>query len=167
MVEIRIVRSDEIEQVLEVDREAFADSPFGELTGLKGKSTEERKGWQSVENFQSYCVQYPDRVIVAVAEGRVVGFAALEYWPEKQMGKVKNSAVLAAYREQGIGIALIERLVEETKSLGARTIEVKTSHVPAACRMYEKAGFKLLKRDRKQTEDGRGYDDSSYELRFS
>ena len=166
MVEIRVMRSDEVEQVLEVDREAFTNSRFGELTGLKGKPTEEQKDWQSVKDFRSYCAPHPDRVIVAVAEGKVVGFASLEYWPEKQMGKVKNSAVLAAYREQGIGTALIKRLVAEMKSLGARAIEVKTSHVPAACRMYEKAGFKLLKRDRKQTEDGREYNDSSYKLRF-
>ena len=43
MYEIRMMRSDEIEQVLEVDREAFINSPFGEFSGLKRKSEEERK----------------------------------------------------------------------------------------------------------------------------
>ena len=38
--------------------------------------------------------------------------------------------------------------------------------VPAACRMYEKAGFQLIKRDRQQTRDANEFDNSFYELRF-
>lgn len=166
MVKIQKLEKDEVQQICEVDRQAFINSPFGELSGLKGAPPEERKDWQSVKDFGAYCSEHPDRVLVAIEGGKIVGFATLEYWPEKQSGKVMNSAVLPAYRGGGIGTALIQRLIKELRSLGARRIEVQTSHVPAACRMYEKAGFKLVKRDRKQTNDRREYDDSSYEVTF-
>ena len=165
MYAIRKLRADEVEEVCRVDREGFFESPVGDFLGLKDVPEEERKTWQSVPNFRAYCSEHPDWVLVAVADERIAGFATLEYWPEKEIGKVVNTTVLSAYRGQGIGLALIQRLIEELAGLGARSIEVSTAYVPAACRMYERAGFKLLKWERKKTKDGREYDDSDYEWR--
>lgn len=165
MYTIRKLRADEVEEVCGVDREGFFESPVGGFLGLDKVPEEERQIWQSVANFKAYCSEHPDWVLVAVADERIAGFATLEYWPQKESGKVVNTTVLFAYRGQGIGLALIQRLVEELEGLGARRIEVSTAYVPAACRMYERAGFKLIKRERKQTRDGREYDDSDYEWR--
>lgn len=165
MYAIRKLRADEVEEVCEVDREGFFDSAVGGFLGLEKVPAEERKTWQSVPNFKAFCRQHPDWVLVAVADDRIAGFATLEYWPEKECGKVVNTTVLSTYRGQGMGLALIQHLIEELEGLGARRIVVSTAYVPAAGRMYERAGFKLVKRERKKVKDGREYDDSDYEWR--
>ena len=166
-VEVRSLRSDECEQVWKVDQEAFANSPFGEITGLKHWPEEKRKDWQSDPRFRAFSRTHPEQVLVAVAQGRIVGFATYEYFPEEQRGRVFNAAVLPECRGMGIGVALILRLLEEVRSLGARTAVVSTACVPAARRMYEKAGFKLVKRELRRTQEGRKYYESYYELAFA
>lgn len=164
-VKIRLMNPDECEQVWKADVEAFKNSPFGELTGMKKKTDEELKNWQSGgEKFRTLCREHPDQVIVAVTEDGVAGFASYEYFPEKRSGRVFNCAVLPDYRGRGIGPDLLRRLLKELQSLGAQAAEVQTSHVPAACRMYEKAGFKFIKREQRKTEDGREYFNSWYEI---
>ena len=165
-VEIRRMRPDECEKVWKVDQEAFINSPVGEFLGLKRLPEEERKDWQSDPRFRSLSRAHPEQVLVAVAEGRIVGFATYEYFPEKQGGRVFNAAVLPECRGKGVGVALIRRLLEDLRSLGARMAEVHTAWVPAARRMYQKAGFKFVKRELERTEEGREYYESYYELVF-
>ena len=53
-----------------------------------------------------------------------------------------NIAVCPDYRRQGIAEKLVDRLVEELKTIGSRalTLEVRASNVPAIS-LYEKLGF--------------------------
>ena len=58
-----------------------------------------------------------------------------------------NIAVSPDYRRQGIGQALVERLVTELSAVGVRclALEVRLSNEPAKA-LYEKLGFALAGR---------------------
>jgi ribosomal protein S18 acetylase RimI-like enzyme len=164
LFEVRPMAPDEIDRVCEVDREAFLNSRYGEMTARRKLSDDELRTWQSVQGFRAYCAAHPDRVLVAVDGGEIAGFATLDVDEEKQSGKVMNCAVLPAYRGRGIGVALVRRLLCELRSRGIRLARVTTSHVPEACRMYEKAGFRLTLRRLDQGDDGTTFYTSKYEL---
>jgi ribosomal protein S18 acetylase RimI-like enzyme len=163
--EIRIMNPDEVEQVCRVDREAFFESRYGALTGLRELPPEEQARWQSVRDFNAYCRRRPDRVVVAAEGGRVVGFVSLDFLDDGT-GKIKNLGVAPSHRGRGIGVALVERSLGELRSRGVPRAVVSTSHVPEACRMYEKAGFRLVDRKVKCAPDGTPYHDSRYEILF-
>lgn len=75
----------------------------------------------------------------------MVGFAG--YRPvDGRTGIIHNNAVDPDYQGRGTSTRLIERVVEELTSLGVKRIEVSTARVPAAVRVYEKAGFKIFDR---------------------
>ena len=144
MIGYRKARAEDAERIGVVDRDAFVDSPYGEKTGL-AEDPEKQRSRQ--ENAQDFCKRRPDWVFVAEEHDTVVGFATLEYWPEKRAGRIENNAVLPEYRGHGISTELVGRALDELRLLGARSAAVHTSHVPAACRAYEKAGFRIEKRE--------------------
>jgi len=167
MITIRTMHPDEVDAVCRVDREAFRSSRFGALTGLQDRAPEEFEQWQSVHDFRAYCTRHPDRVLVAVEDDRIAGFAIFDYSEEEQAGRVYSCALLPAFRGRGTGVSLVKRLIEELRARGARRAEVRTTHVPRACRMYEKAGFELVERRTKQADDGTHYDCSRYQIDLS
>jgi ribosomal-protein-alanine N-acetyltransferase len=61
--------------------------------------------------------------------------------------ELENIAVRQSLRRQGLGAALLERLLEEARQGGAERVllEVRASN-GAAIRGYERAGFRLLAR---------------------
>ena len=75
--------------------------------------------------------------IVAVAGDIVVGYIGV--WRVADEGQITNVAVRPGYRRQGIGRALVERVVAECGG-DAVTLEVRRSNV-AAQRLYEGMGF--------------------------
>jgi ribosomal protein S18 acetylase RimI-like enzyme len=141
---MRKARSSDCERVGEVDVESFVHSPYGEPMGLTSKPEKREKRRQAAVN---YCREHTSWVFVAEEEEEIVGFSTLDYWPEKQGGRIQNCCVLPDYRGRGIGTQLAVRAAEELKRLGARHIIVHTIHVPAARRTYEKAGFTLQKHE--------------------
>jgi [ribosomal protein S18]-alanine N-acetyltransferase len=60
---------------------------------------------------------------------------------------INNVAVREHYRRQGIGSALLNRIVEEGRRLGATTafLEVRAGNV-AARALYERCGFRAISR---------------------
>ena len=140
----RKARAEDAERIGVVDRDAFVDSPYGEKTGLAKDPEKQRK---RQKNAQDFCRRRPDWVFVAEEHDAIVGFATLEYWPEKRAGRIENNAVLPDYRGHGISTELVTRALDELRLLGAESATVHTSHVPAACRAYEKAGFRIEKRE--------------------
>jgi ribosomal protein S18 acetylase RimI-like enzyme/ADP-ribosylglycohydrolase len=164
LFEVRAMTPDEVDRVCEVDREAFLNSRYGEMTARRTLSADELRTWQSVKDFRTYCIEHPDRVLVAVDGGEIAGFATFDVNDEEQSGKVVNCAVLPAYRGRGIGVALVRRVLRELRSRGVRLARVTTSHVPEACRMYEKAGFRLVLRRLDHDKHGEPFYTSKYEL---
>jgi RimJ/RimL family protein N-acetyltransferase len=55
------------------------------------------------------------------------------------------------YRDFGIGLEMMKTLIEESRELGLKTIELETfASNPRAIHVYEKAGFKQVGRDPKK-----------------
>ena len=76
----------------------------------------------------------------ALAGGKVAGYAGL--WHIVNEGHITNIAVRKAYRNRGVGDALLKRLIAlavEKEMIGL-TLEVRVSNA-AALRLYEKNGF--------------------------
>jgi ribosomal-protein-alanine N-acetyltransferase len=71
---------------------------------------------------------------------RVVGFCA--FWHIVDEVHINNLAVAPGLRRQGIGSALLERVLREGAAMHATraTLEVRASNVPAR-RLYEHFGF--------------------------
>lgn len=82
--------------------------------------------------------------------GRVVGYAAAEIKceePASEIGIVSYNAVDPDYQGQGIGTALMVRVVSYLKEQGARVLVVWTLEADEPARhIYQKQGFKELTR---------------------
>ena len=143
-MEIRRAEPEDAERIGEVDEEAFVNSGWGRAHRMdEDEALREKRR----EEARRYCERNPEWVYVAVDDGEVVGFATLEYEERKQRGRIENNAVLPAYSGRGISTALVRKAVEELVRLGAKHIRVHTALVPAARRVYEKAGFELVMQD--------------------
>jgi [ribosomal protein S18]-alanine N-acetyltransferase len=79
--------------------------------------------------------------LAAIAGGQLVGYLVLSRYVDAW--HVMNLAVDPRWRRQGIGAALLERLLEETAGDTERgyTLEVRVSNAEAI-RLYERFGFR-------------------------
>ncbi|MBV8257725.1 MAG: N-acetyltransferase [Actinobacteria bacterium] len=90
---------------------------------------------------------------VAVHDGGVVGWVAVSPVSDRCVygGVVENSVYVdEAARGQGVGMALLERLVDSTEAAGIWTIQ--TGIFPeneASVRLHERAGFEVVGRRRR------------------
>ncbi len=103
--------------------------------------------------------------LVAEVDGRIVGYIMtrvdrglgyLQWRPFKKLGHIVSIAVLPEYRRRGIGTALMVEAMRRLKEIyGASEayLEVRVSN-DAAIRLYEKLGFKKVRRLRKYYLDG-------------
>lgn len=85
-------------------------------------------------------------ILVAEAEGRVVGFIALSFAPVLSglRALVDDLAVDPAYRRQGIGAALVEAAVQRANRRGATHLLVDTSRGDASAqKFYQACGFRV------------------------
>jgi len=96
----------------------------------------------------------PKTFLVAEKKGKIVGYVAAIVLGAG-LGHIISIAVHPEYYRQGIGTALITRLMETLKEQGALTIqlEVRKSNI-AAQKMYAKLGFKIAYTLQKYYEDG-------------
>lgn len=80
------------------------------------------------------------RSLLAVADGKTVGYVI--YWRLPGETDIHNLAVHPDHRRQGVGRALLQAVVEETRREGLRriTLEVRKSN-EAAQRLYQSLGF--------------------------
>jgi ribosomal-protein-alanine N-acetyltransferase len=83
----------------------------------------------------SYCLY-----LVAEADGRVVGCAGMTMLGDE--GDIDKVMIQESYRGQGLGLALLQKLLAEGADRGitAFTLEVRAGNVPAIS-LYEKLGF--------------------------
>jgi GNAT superfamily N-acetyltransferase len=106
--------------------------------------------WQTAQAdaVRSGCTSGDQDVLVAVADGRPVGFAtvALNAFHER-MGVVDMIAVDPAYQRRGIATQLMDRAVEHMRASGMDIAAVGTGgdrgHAPARA-LYAERGFTAL-----------------------
>lgn len=80
--------------------------------------------------------------IVAVKEGKIVGYAGMSW--VKDEAHITTIAVVKNERRKGIGSMLLEKLIDRAKELKLKflTLEVRESNVAAQC-LYLKHNFKV------------------------
>jgi ribosomal-protein-alanine N-acetyltransferase len=88
---------------------------------------------------------FPTLIWVAEADGRIVGHLCGAIAEDRKTGWIVNAGVLARYRRQGIGRALLERGMGSLVSAGAGSIKVTADESNApAIRLYTDLGFQEI-----------------------
>ena len=105
---------------------------------LEPKSVEERTAW-----FRSHDERFP--ILVAVEEGKVVGWASLTRWSDKRAYDVTAETsfyVLSDCRGRGIGRKLKEAIIEEARRLGFHSLLARVTETSLeSIHLNEEAGF--------------------------
>jgi ribosomal-protein-alanine N-acetyltransferase len=118
----RMMDLDDIDQVLEVERQSFT-LPWS------------REAFLNELNFNQYAVY-----IVIEDNGKIAGYCGS--WVVIDESHITNIAILPEYRGQKLGEALLQKMIEISISMGTirMTLEVRVSNV-VAISLYEKLGF--------------------------
>jgi len=143
-MEIRNAHPGEADRIGEIDVQAFTASGYGDAHNMADDEAFCRK---RSDNAAEFCRRHPDWTFVAVEEDALLGFVTIEHWPEREGGRIENNAVLPDYSGRGISTQLVRHAVDALKRLEAKHLTVCTAFVPAARRVYEKAGFTLVRRE--------------------
>jgi [ribosomal protein S18]-alanine N-acetyltransferase len=121
-MDIRFMTDDDLDAVMEIEHSSFSIP------------------W-SREAFYNEIEQNHLSTYLVVEDGeRIAGYCGV--WHVVDEAHITNVAVLPDYRGQGLGEALMLRLMEISKEVGARvmTLEVRVSN-EAAKGLYRKMGF--------------------------
>ncbi|AIF69162.1 30S ribosomal protein S18 [Palaeococcus pacificus DY20341] len=104
--------------------------------------------------FLMFLENNPETFLVAEYTGKVIGYVMGYLRPDLE-GHVMSIAVDPLYRGNGIGRALMIAVIDKLIRLGARYVglEVRVSN-ERAIKLYEKLGFKKVKRVHKYYSDG-------------
>jgi len=87
------------------------------------------------------------RILLAKAGGEIVGMMMLELMGNGVAEPFKFG-VKEAYRNHGIGTALMEATIDAAKALGVKTLVLTSHHsLTAALHLYEKFGFRYEHHD--------------------
>ena len=140
---IRKAEVTDAEQLGRVDVEAFMNCGWGDAHDMRNDKSLQQ---QRFDDAVGFCRDHPGQTFVAVEDDKIVGFVMIGFNDRDNVGRIENSAVQPACSNRGISTALVKHGIEELKRLGARYIWVSTTLVPAARRVYEKAGFTFTKR---------------------
>lgn len=150
-VEIRPMKDKDLDEIVNLSLLAWEPifASFAEILGPKIYPIL-YPDWQKsqAQGVTDYCTDKEKaRVLVAEAEGQVVGFLAYELHPEDRTGEVMLLAVHPEQQNAGVGTELNLFALQEMKEAGMRLAVVGTggddSHAPAR-RSYEKAGYTPL-----------------------
>ncbi|WP_174735140.1 ribosomal protein S18-alanine N-acetyltransferase [Mesobacillus harenae] len=121
-IAFRFMKEEDIDQVLEVESQSFAtpwsrDAFYNEL---------------NKNQFAFY--------IVAECDGKIIGYCGT--WVIVDEAHITNIALRPEYRGQKLGEALLRKLIDMAKEMGAETmtLEVRTGNKVAQS-LYRKLGF--------------------------
>ena len=94
----------------------------------------------SISTFAKDLMSDKTNYIVALSDGRIVGYAGL--WKMFDEGHINNIGVHPDYWRQGIGEQLLLELLVRGRKMGILnfTLEVRASNT-GAIKLYEKCGF--------------------------
>jgi GNAT superfamily N-acetyltransferase len=152
VVEIRPYEESDLEAIVEFSLRAW-EPVFESLRQALGEPLFARlheAGWRAAQSdaVRSGCTSAERDVLVAVADGRPVGFAALALNAfHERMGVVDMIAVDPIYQRRGIATELMERSVAHMRARGMDVAAVGTGgdpgHGPARS-LYESLGYTPL-----------------------
>jgi GNAT superfamily N-acetyltransferase len=124
-----------------------------------GSHREVAWSFREAEDSEELLERYIDlgRVWVAVdPAGRTIGH--LQAVPRDDTWEVTNTAVLESERGGGIGRALLERAVEEARSVGVRRVVLATATADIGnLRFYQRQGFRMRSVERDAFTPATGY----------
>lgn len=85
-------------------------------------------------------------VLVARAEGRIVGHAQLVDTAEPSTRELRSLAVLEDWQGRGLGVALVDAAAAQVRQRGARRLRVATAAADTGnLRFYQRRGFRMLR----------------------
>jgi ribosomal protein S18 acetylase RimI-like enzyme len=125
---------DDFDTLAGIDRAEFN----GDLLGRKQLERFVSAGW----------------VLVALADGIIVGFCVVRPWPERSMAVLDAITISGAVRGRGYGKALLVAAESEASSIGAHSLQLHArSDHSAILAFYRKNGFRRLWRLRRGPEN--------------
>ncbi len=96
------------------------------------------------ERIERVAADERSRLLVAYGEGRAVGMLTVVWYaaPAGTRGWIEDVVVDAAYRQRGVGRALVRRAVEEARRAGVDTLTLTSRPSRTAARaLYLSEGF--------------------------
>ncbi len=103
------------------------------------------KNTYTLERCQDWAVRYPQNILVALVDEKVIGFACYGTSSQEDLqeaGELYALYVLADYYDQGIGYRLIQAALEKLQSYQTVTLWVLEGNARAIA-FYEKVGFQF------------------------
>lgn len=98
---------------------------------------------EMTRRMEEFTASYP--YIVCVADGRVAGYCYAHPWKSRAAyaGTLETTIYLDPVHRRGIGLALMERLIDDCRKAGFDSlIACITGGNEASCRMHERLGFR-------------------------
>jgi len=125
-VEIRVLHSDELAEVMALEQETFPSDAW----------TQESMAAELAS---------PNGFYIGLFDPELVGYAGLATVPGTFSSDVQTIAVSASHRGKGLGRKLLEALVAHAKRLGSEQIllEVRVDNEPAI-KLYQSFGFERI-----------------------
>ncbi len=81
-----------------------------------------------------------ERFLVAEADRGIVGCVAVEPFPPESLAEIRSLAVAPAFRQKGVGKALVEAAIDRCRREGVRKVFVLTY----VGRFFERFGFRIV-----------------------
>lgn len=139
-MEIRMARQSDLQELLEIYNYEVKNGVA--TLDLEPKTLEERQSWFDQHNVNHH------PLYVAETDGRVVGYASLSSYREKEA--YRSTVELSVYiapdcRRRGIASALMEFILEEARKDETihNVVSVITSGNEASCRLHDRFGFRF------------------------
>lgn len=130
-----------IAEALTPEQIGLARSLFGEYAAWLGIDLSFQGFSGELSNLPGVYAPPSGCLLLAWVNGEVAGCGALRALDETT-GEMKRLFVRPAFRAQGVGRQLAERIVREAQAIGYRVIRLDTlSHMQSAIRLYETLGF--------------------------
>lgn len=132
MITIRLLKEEDIDEVLSLENLCFPDDPWGRISFEN-----------ELDNSLSVFV-----VAVDDESNKIIGYGGV--WLVYDTGEITNIAVHPHFRREGIGKKILNILTSVCKERGmsAITLEVRDGNAPAFA-LYLKEGFKECGRRKK------------------
>jgi L-amino acid N-acyltransferase YncA len=135
-VEIRKAELSDLDSITEIYNEAI-------LTTTATFDLEPKSAADQLEWFQSHDDRHP--ILVAVMNGKVVGWASLSRWSERRAyddTAETSFYVKSEFRGQGVGRMLKDAIIEEARRLGFHSLIARVAEGnPESLHLNESAGF--------------------------
>ncbi|MBM3999172.1 MAG: GNAT family N-acetyltransferase [Planctomycetes bacterium] len=124
-----------VESFTEVAIERNIERRFGPIRGRDWK-------WRKARQVDRELTADPAGAFIAESDGRVAAYVTTWSDIEAGVGFIPNLAVDGAYRNQGIGRALIDRALTHFRSLGLTHARIETlDQNPVGPTLYPACGF--------------------------